>query len=345
MTKTKELTAEQCGAILYGYSRGDSYKKIAENVQCGKSTVGDAIKRYKETGSVIPKKRPGPKPIFDTHAQTKLKKLVTCDAKHRRLSVRRIQELWFKKKKEEVSTITIRRTLKKIGLRSCFARPKPHISEVNEKKRLAWALERKDWSIAKWRKIVWSDESTFSQFSQGRSLRVWRTPEEEFDPSCLTATVKHSPSRMFWGCFSWYGLGPIVPLRESITGERYARVLQKHAIPSLYKLVPHRRGIFQEDNAPPHRSKIAADVRNAAGISMLPWPAQSPDLNPIENLWNEVDRHVRSLPNQPTSLEDLERKVKTAWRSIPLEYVRTLVDSMPRRIQACIAAQGGATKY
>jgi hypothetical protein len=140
-------------------------------------------------------------------------------------------------------------------------------------------------------------------------------------------------------------MGPLVLLRESVKGQTYAKLLQKHAIPSLYKLVPRKQGIFQEDNAPPHRSKIAADVRNASNIPVLSWPAQSPDLNPIENLWNEVDKKVRNLSNQPKSLEDLKRKVKYAWRSIPLEYIQKLVESMPRRIQACIAAEGRATKY
>jgi len=56
MGKKKELTAEQYGAILYGHKRGDSYQKIADNVQCGKTTVHDAIKRFKKTGSAIPKK-------------------------------------------------------------------------------------------------------------------------------------------------------------------------------------------------------------------------------------------------------------------------------------------------
>ena len=174
---------------------------------------------------------------------------------------------------------------------------------------------------------------------------MWREPEEEFDTSCLSATVRHSPTRMFWGCFSWSGLGPLVPIRESMTGKKYAEVLQKHAIPSLYKLVDNNRGIFQEDNAPPHRAKIAADVRDTAGISVLPWPAQSPDLNPIENIWNEIDRKVCNLRNQPKNLQDLEWKVKTAWRSISLDYIHKLIESMPRRIQTCIEAQGGITKY
>ncbi|CAJ0909597.1 11440_t:CDS:2, partial [Entrophospora sp. SA101] len=163
MGKKKELTAEQYGAILYGHKRGDSYQKIADNVQCGKTTVHDAIKRFKKMGSAIPKKHCGPKPLFDSNAQASLKKIVTQNSKHRRLTTHKIQELWIKKKKKKVSTVTIRRTLKKVG-------------------------------------------------------------------------------------------------------QTYAKVLQKHAIPSLYKLVPRNQGIFQEDNAPPHRSKIATNVRNASNI-------------------------------------------------------------------------------
>lgn len=97
--KNKELTAEQRGAILYGYLRGDSYKKIAESVQCGKTTAFTVIKRYKETGSTTPQKRSGPEPIFNSRAQIALKKLVTDSAKRRRLSVRGIKNLWNKKKK------------------------------------------------------------------------------------------------------------------------------------------------------------------------------------------------------------------------------------------------------
>src|SRR3954465_9295471 len=100
MVKTKELNAEQYGAILYGHKRGDSYQKIADIVQCGKTTVHDAIKRFKETGSVIPKKRCGPKPLFNSNAQSSLKKIVTQNSKHRRLTTQKIKELWTKKKKE-----------------------------------------------------------------------------------------------------------------------------------------------------------------------------------------------------------------------------------------------------
>ena len=122
-------------------------------------------------------------------------------------------------------------------------------------------------------------------------------------------------------------------------------MLQKHAIPLLYKLVDNNWGIFQEDNAPPYRAKIAADVRNTAGISMLPWPAQNPNLNPIENIWNEIDKKVYKLRKQPKNFQDLKQKVKTTWHSISLDYIHKLIESMPHQIQTCIETQDGMTKY
>src|SRR5581483_7762441 len=97
--KNNELTAVQHGAILYGYLRGDSYKKIAESVQCGKTIAFTVIKWYKETGSTTPQKHSGPEPIFNSRVQITLKKLVTESAKRHRLSVRKIKNLWNKKNK------------------------------------------------------------------------------------------------------------------------------------------------------------------------------------------------------------------------------------------------------
>ncbi|CAI2173118.1 18103_t:CDS:1, partial [Funneliformis geosporum] len=104
------------------------------------------------------------------------------------------------------------------------------------------------------------------QFIQGHNLRMWRIPEEEFDSFCLTATVKYSSSRIFWKYFLWYRLGPLVPFCKSVTRQTYVNVLQKYAILSLYKLVFCKQDIFQEDNAPPHCTKISAEVCNIAGI-------------------------------------------------------------------------------
>jgi transposase len=340
----KELTSAQRAIIVYARQQGEALQAIADKIGCGRTTVGDVLRRLEATGTTSPAKRLGRPKIFDPEKQASLKKLVTT-GKNRRLSLGQIQALWAKKKKESISIDTIQRALKDAGLRSCVARRKPLVTDTHKQNRLTWARDHEHWTVHQWRRVMWSDESTFAQFQQDNRCRVWREPEEEFDVSCLSATVKHSPSRMFWGCFSYHGLGPLVPLHGSVTGEIHAQTLRRHAFPTMRKIFPSGNGVFQEDNARPHTSRIATAAREESGLQFLPWPAQSPDLNPIENLWNDISAALQKSLEKPKNLEELEKAVKKAWKSIPLNRIQTLVDSMPRRIQACIAAEGGPTKY
>jgi transposase len=341
---TKALTSQQRAVIVYLHQQGESLNAIATKIGCGKTTVSDTLRRLRNTGTTSPRKGPGRPKIFHAQAEASLKKLVTNE-KNRRLTAGQIRELWEKKSRSTVSINTIRRALRNTGLRSCIARRKPLLTEKNRVNRLEWARQHRHWTVHEWRRILWSDESTFHQFQTNRICRVWRKPSEEFAVPCLSATVKRSPGRMFWGCFSYQGLGPLVPHFGPVTGEVHAKLLRKHAFPTLRKSFPRGNGIFQEDNARPHTSKIAAATREESGLNFLPWPAQSPDLNPIENLWDAVKKRVYSRRKKPKNLFELTRAVKAAWKSIPLKRIQRLVDSLPRRIEAVIAADGGPTRY
>jgi transposase len=147
---------------------------------------------------------------------------------------------------------------------------------------------------------------------------------------------------MFWGAFCYHGLGPLISLKGRITGVIYTNILKSYAIPTLQKFYPRKTGILQ-DNAPVHRAQVTAPARK--NIRTLKWPAQSPDLNPIEDLWKIIKTTVAKRTPRPSSLTMLEKYVQEAWADIPPEDYRSLVDSMPRRIQAVIDANGGHTKY
>jgi len=346
MGMKKELTVAQRGTIFYCQQRGDSYRKIADTVGCSLSTVAFTIKRHKETNSFKSRKRSGRPLLMDSFERRLLKRLVTRrNAQNRRLCTGGVQTLWRETTKRRISIRTIGRVLRSMGLRNCLARRKPLISKANKAARLEWCLDHADWTTRDWAKVLWSDESTFTQFQQNRCSRVWQEPMDKWSPSCLVATVKHSPSRMCWGCFSRQGVGPLVPLEGSVTGVSHVETLRKHALPTFKRMFPRGEGWFQEDNARPHTAKVAVTFREKRGLRTLPWPAQSPDLNPIENLWAVVKRNLQKRKRQPSSLSALDRYVKQEWRAIPKDLIENLVDSMPNRIQAVIAAKGGPTKY
>ncbi|GFU39777.1 DDE_3 domain-containing protein [Trichonephila clavipes] len=81
------------------------------------------------------------------------------------------------------------------------------------------------------------------------------------------------------------------------------------------------------------------------GIQKLDWSTQSPDLNPIEHLWDELERRLRSQPNQPSSLQALTSAVMDAWKAIHMVTYQKLVENLPKSVQAVIHAKGGPTSY
>lgn len=340
----KDITPEQRGAIFACQKLGITQEKTAEVAGCSQATVSRVLK----SNDQIINKRPGRPQIMTAQRRKKLANAVLKNKNSRRQNLAQVCQLFSKQNRgQEVSKRTIQKALRIEGIRSCMPRPKPLISPENKVKRLAFAEEHKSWTMADWRKVIWSDESTFSQFQTSGWGRVWRKSGEEFHEDCIASTIKHSPKRMFWGCFSWFGLGPIVPLVGAVTGKTYHEVLETYAVPTLktQERKVKKKFVFQEDNAPVHTAKVARDFLKLKKVELLPWPPQSPDLNPIEELWSIIESRLRKRRPGPSSIRELEKAVIEEWESIPEELYRSLISSMPSRIQAVISANGGHTKY
>ncbi len=152
---------------------------------------------------------------------------------------------------------------------------------------------------------------------------------------------------MMWGCFSWHGLGPLVRIDGRINSERYIEeILGYHVIPFLEEFEEeYGEYLFQQDNAPIHTSIRTRNFIEEMAISLLPWPGQSPDLNPIEHLWDELERRIRAKQNHPKNLRELEVLLQECWSEISREVYQKLVTSMVHRIEAVIKARGYPTRY
>jgi len=222
---------------------------------------------------------------------------------------------------------------------------KPLVTKKNQVKRLNWAKERQKWDD-EWSDIIWSDESKFELFRGDGRRWVWRRPHEKYDVKCLIPTTKSGQDGvMVWGCFTKHGLGPLVRLDGKITAKKYITVLQNHLIPYMNTLENKENVKFQEDNAPIHTARIAKKWKDENNVISLPWPAQSPDMNPIEHLWDELERRIRSCKPLPKSKEDLWQMLQKEWYNIDANVYQNLVDSMPRRIAAVMQSKGNPTKY
>ena len=138
------------------------------------------------------------------------------------------------------------------------------------------------------------------------------------------------------------GVGQLCFLKSNVNTEVYQQVLEYFMLPAGGEIFGCADFTFRQDLAPAHSARSTMWLEDH-GIEVLPWTANSPDLNPIENLWGLVKR--RMSKERPSTQEELKAAIRRAWSSVtPMDCYR-LVSSMPRRIQAVIAAKGTATKY
>ncbi len=160
-------------------------------------------------------------------------------------------------------------------------------------------------------------------------------------PRCLRSSVKFPQSVMVWVSMSSAGVGPLCFLRSKVNTAVYQEVLEHFMLPAADKLYGDADFIFQQDLAPAHSAKATSTWFKDHGIPVLNWPANSPDLNPIENLWCIVKRKMRYA--RPNNAEELKATIRATWALITPEQCHRLIDSMPRRIAAVIQAKGAPT--
>ncbi len=218
---------------------------------------------------------------------------------------------------------------------------KPLLKQKQHQKHLTWAKEKKNWTVAQWSKVLFSDESKFCISFGNQGPRVWRKSGEAQNPCCLYS-VKFPQSVMIWAAMSSAGVGPLYFLKSTVNTNIYQEILEHFMLPSADKLYGDADFIFQQDLAPAHTAKGTKSWFNDHGVTVLDWPANSPDLNPRENLWSIVKRKMRDT--RPNNADDLKAAIRATCASLHLSSATNW--SPPYHdIDAVIHAKGGPTKY
>jgi transposase len=208
-------------------------------------------------------------------------------------------------------------------------------------------LQYQSWTAEDWKRVVWSDETKVSCLGSGGLERVWKEPGHALTEQHVQATVKFGGgSLMMWGCMTAQGVGHACRIDDRLDAQLYVRILDDEFLGTLeYYGLEKDEIVFQQDNDPKHTSRIAHEWLENNKVEVLKWPAQSPDLNPIEHLWHRLKRQLAAYEIEPTSIDDLWERVEAEWEKIPPQVCIDLIESMPRCIAAVLKAKGGYTKY
>lgn len=151
---------------------------------------------------------------------------------------------------------------------------------------------------------------------------------------------------MVWGCMAANGVGEMFVCEGRMNSRQYINVLECCLQPSFRRIFgdgDYDEVIFQQDNALCHTSRTTRQWMEENNIRLLDWPAQSPDLNPIEHLWSTLKTRIRN--HRIATKDSLKTALREEWNKITAEDCKKLVCSLPNRIDAVIRARGGPTKY
>ncbi|GFW88470.1 transposable element Tcb1 transposase [Trichonephila clavipes] len=145
-----------------------------------------------------------------------------------------------------------------------------------------------------------------------------------------------APGIMVWGGIGYHSRTPLVRIAGTLNNQRYiSEVLESVFLPYLQGLAT---AIFQQDNARPHVARIVQRFFVNHQIELLPWPARSPDLSPIENMWSMVAQRLTQITPPAVTPDQLCQRVGAAWSAVSQEHIQSLFESIPRLLWLLILA-------
>lgn len=246
-----------------------------------------------------------------------------------------------------VSTNRVRQILKEEGMTTVRLTKGPKLTPKHIKQRMDFVHMYEDWTVDDWKLVLWTDETRINRIGSDGNIWAWKNPRNPNQKRLYDETVKHGGGSVFlWGCFSYYGPGFISRIHGNMDASLYIEILDE-CVPltqEYYDIDPQTMK-FQQDNDSKHTSKLAKEFFEANDYDLIIWPANSPDLNPIEHLWHYVKQQLQKYELPPRGVNELWERIQEVWDNIPIEVCQNLVESMPNRIQAVKKAKGGHTHY
>ncbi|GFV48246.1 transposable element Tcb1 transposase [Trichonephila clavipes] len=255
------------------------------------------------------------------------------------------------------------------NVRRCYSTGRPRVTTPNEDRYLAVAAKRNRRSTASdlsrqlssatgttvsrqnvYRRLghiglYACRPSRFSLQSDCHRTLIWRAPGTRYHQK--NTTERHRYGSAGWLVWGGIILGSRTDLHvQSVTMTSHIYrdvILEQHV--RLFRDAMGAEFLFMDDNGRPHRANIVNECLQSEDITRIHWPAFSPDLNPIEHVWDMLDRRIASRQPPSTCLSELRRALLDEWCNIPQDQIDNLILSMSRRCKTCIASSGRHTPY
>ncbi|UYV65083.1 hypothetical protein LAZ67_3003062 [Cordylochernes scorpioides] len=280
-----------------------SIRQIAADTHLGASTVHRLWRRWLEQGNVAIYRNAGATRVTSARVDRRILRQAVAASQATCTAIpQHVQDTLD----HSISTRTISRRLVANGLHSCRPLRRLPLTPPNRRQRLEWCRARSTW-MTEWHRVVFSDESRFCLSSDSRRVRVWRRRGERSNPAAIVErpTVRQR-GIMVWGAIAYDSRSPLLRIQGTMTAQRYVDdVLRPVTLPYLQG-VPN--ALYQQDNARPHSARISQQALQ--DVQMIPWPPYSPDLSPIEHVWDIIGRRLHALP-QPRSEDELWQMVES----------------------------------
>jgi transposase len=332
------LSIEQRWTIVALHRDGRENSYIAERLPCDVRSVCHWLQHYEQHHSVEDEPRSGRPRCTDEALDTAIAFVSRVEPFATPRQLKRKLQL-------DVSVDTIDRRLIEAGLPGRVSRHVFQLTDDHKRQRLSFANGYQCWTEEDWCRVIFADIKTFR--GVGRSGQVWvrRPVGEAANPEYSVAHKPHPVSVPAWGCFSAHGPGYMAMFEGSMTAAGLRNIFRDYLLPTAREhFADGEQWWLLHDNDPGrHKSKVLLTWMHNHYVRPLDFPPYSPDLNPAENLWAEMDKRMDST--QADTQEELEALVNTVLASISADVCSKLARSMPKRIAQVIERKGAYTDF
>ncbi|GFX04756.1 transposable element Tcb1 transposase [Trichonephila clavipes] len=200
----------------------------------------------------------------------------------------------------------------------CRPKTRTRLTSRHRRDRREWATEHVNWRRNEWSNFLFFDESRFSVHPDNRRIFIWRDRGSRNNPAVVHESVKFGGAGVLvYGGISIDGRTDLYTIRGGpLTARRYRdEILRPIVVP--YAAAIGDDFILMDDNCRPHRANLVEDFLFEEGIVQMEWPACSPDMNPIQHVWDALGRRVAGRQPPPQTLQELERALLEKWDRIP----------------------------